>query len=1028
MDKILLLDRLYNDINDIILTRQHPVTGLLPASTAITTHGDYTDAWVRDNVYSIMCVWTLGSAYKKGGEKVRSDELNQATIKLMRGLLQSMMRQAPKVETFKHTLNAMDCLHAKYNTQTGLNVVEDHEWGHLQIDATSVFLLMLAQMTATGLRVINTIDEVDFVQNLIYYIASAYRIPDYGIWERGNKINNGKTEINASSVGMAKAALQALDELNLFGDNDNPRAVVHTIPDAISRARNTLTHLLPRESISKEVDSALLSIIGFPAFAVGDTALANETRNKILSELGGNYGCKRFLWDGHQTSIEDHSRMYYEHSELADFEHIESEWPLFHTYLYIQALFDKDEELAKKYRDQLESVMVEQDGKFLLPELYFVDKPELEGERNNPGSQPRKPNENIPLVWAQSLYFTGLMLDEGLVQADDLDPLQLRNRSTKNTDTQIALVVLAENESVKLQLAEHGVISETYSDISPINVISASELVESFRKVGANKSLALTGRPKRRFQGLATAQTFKINDKPYLSLSNLQYDENNYLKFDAELATADLLRELSYINKSWINNEVAVFTYLVTQDICDSVNAAVLLKAIKELQLRISHTNIGYASASLAIRASKVNNLMVPDLTVKGLFNTEQMSSAHAYSFDLLALPDEIQLQIKSSETDDLSFYQQITTWLSVYTLDSVLTEDISADNDNTINFAQLVSGIYARAQHKHHWLTARLCFSILKLAHKDLADDLSLVCARHIDIVIGEEKHLILTHENSLLKPKELLKLLDDTCHQLLERTLVQEMLVTLGNIVRTKTLVFNGLRSIKINNLLALCAKHDECSESTFVELSLKSPFELNQAVREVLTSQQQEFNENVKFNFCDHTIKHPQSDFTQAVDTDWLEWRSERGLFTRIDDDLLADIWQSLAHTSRIIFADDDNAAEVLDAEITRSSMTPREESFARCIDGLVQHLQPIYYKSAILETLFAFTQHCKNTADFKTEQIILGQVLSDAATLFTETEGTKKTGETCLQSFMTQSPQVLQKYIGTIFQRLSVSELA
>ncbi|TYK64676.1 glycoside hydrolase family 15 protein [Colwellia echini] len=1023
MDKVLLLDRLYNDINDIILTRQHPVTGLLPASTAITTHGDYTDAWVRDNVYSIMCVWTLGSAYKKGGEKVRSDELNQATIKLMRGLLQSMMRQAPKVETFKHTLNAMDCLHAKYNTQTGLNVVEDHEWGHLQIDATSVFLLMLAQMTATGLRIINTIDEVDFVQNLIYYIASAYRTPDYGIWERGNKINNGKTEINASSVGMAKAALEALDELNLFGNNENPRAVVHTIPDAISRARNTLTHLLPRESISKEVDSALLSIIGFPAFAVGDTALADITRNKILSELGGKYGCKRFLWDGHQTIIEDHSRMYYEHSELADFEHIESEWPLFHTYLYIQALFDKDETLAKKYRDQLESVMVEQDGKFLLPELYYVDEPELEGERENPGSQPRKPNENIPLVWAQSLYFTGLMLDEGLVQPDDLDPLQLRNRSTTTADTQIALVVLAENESVKLQLAEHGVISETFAEISPINVISASELVESYRKVGANKNLALTGRPKRRFQGLATAQTFRINDKPFLSLSNLQYDENNYLKFDAELATADLLRELSYLNKSWINDEVAVFSYLVTQDICDSVNADVLLTTIKELQLRISHTNIGYASASLAIRASKVNNLMVPDLSVMGLFNTEQTSSAHAYSFDLLALPNEIQQQIKASETDDLSYYHQVNDWLSVYSLDSILTENISTEQGCSISFEQLISGIYTRAQHKQHWLTARLCFSALKLAHKDLADDLSLVCARHIDIVIGDENHIVLTHENSLLKPKQLLKMLDQVCHQKLERTLVQEMLVTLGNIVRTKTRVFNGLRSIKLNNLLALCAKHDECNESTFIELSLKSPFELNQAIREVLTSQQQEFNENVKFNFCDHIMQNSQANFTQAVDTNWLEWRSERGLFTRIDDDLLADIWQSLAHTTRIVFAENANAAEVLDAEITRSSMTPREESFARCIDGLVQHLQPIYYKSAILETLFAFTQHCKNTPEFRTEEVVLGLVLSDAATLFIETQGTKKEGETCLQSFMMQAPQVLQKYVSKIFQQLN-----
>jgi len=199
----------------------------------------------------------------------------------------------------------------------------------------------------------------------------------------------------------------------------------------------------------------------------------------------------------------------------------------------------------------------------------------------------------------------------------------------------------------------------------------------------------------------------------------------------------------------------------------------------------------------------------------------------------------------------------------------------------------------------------------------------------------------------------------------------------------------------------------------------LSLKSPYELDQSVREVLSSQQQVFTDNVNFNFCDHIMNNSQAKFAHAVDTNWLEWRSERGLITRIDDDLLADIWNSLAHTSRIVFADNENAMEVLDAESTRSSMTPREESFARCIDGLIQHLQPIYYKSAILETLFAYTQHCKNTPDFKTEQIILGSVLADAATLFIETESIKTTGESCLNNFMGQAPTVLQKYIGKIF---------
>ena len=68
-------------------------------------------------------------------------------------------------------------------------------------------------MTASGLQIVQTMTEVAFVQNLVFYIESAYRIPDYGIWERGDKLNNGVTELNASSIGMAKAALEAIDQV-----------------------------------------------------------------------------------------------------------------------------------------------------------------------------------------------------------------------------------------------------------------------------------------------------------------------------------------------------------------------------------------------------------------------------------------------------------------------------------------------------------------------------------------------------------------------------------------------------------------------------------------------------------------------------------------------------------------------------------------------------------------------------------------------------------------------------------------------
>lgn len=62
--------------------------------------------------------------------------------------------------------------------------------------------------------------------------------------------------------------------------------------------------MLPRESSSKELDSGLLSVISFPAFAVDDPELIKQTRAAIVNRMQGRYGCKRFLRDGYRTPKE----------------------------------------------------------------------------------------------------------------------------------------------------------------------------------------------------------------------------------------------------------------------------------------------------------------------------------------------------------------------------------------------------------------------------------------------------------------------------------------------------------------------------------------------------------------------------------------------------------------------------------------------------------------------------------------------------------------------------------------------------
>jgi hypothetical protein len=1010
------LDQIFAQIDAIVMSRQHPVTGLMPASTAVTTHGNYTDAWVRDNVYSILCIWACGRAYRRQQEQERADQLEQTTIKLMRGLLLSMMRQADKVEKFKESLDPLDALHAKYDTATGLPVVADDAWGHLQIDATSIYLLMLAQMTASGLRIIRTFGEVDFIQNLVYYISSAYRIADFGIWERGNKINNGKPEINASSVGMAKAALQALDGFNLFGANASPRAIIHIVPDSVSLARNTLASLLPRESLSKEVDSALLSIIGFPAFAVGNREQIEMTRTEILTKLAGQYGCKRFLWDGHQTAVEDHTRIYYQHSELANFEHVESEWPLFFTYLYIHALFDNDLSAAKHYRDKLEGLMVNIDGYNLLPELYYVPRESVDAERQQPGSQSRLPNENIPLVWAQSLYLTGRLLHEGFITLDDLDPLAMRRRSRRFAKTQIALVVLAENNHIKEHLAAQGVIAESLDDIAPIKVISAPHLVQAYSLVGANEAMNLTGRPPRRLQSLATSQTYTINGTRCLCLSWLQSEQNSYRSFDATLVTENLAREIAHLHNHWIHPEAAVFTWMVDQRFCATPGSAIFFEALRNLQLRSQQEHVGYASANLAMRASRNTPLHIPSLCLTPFQSRERSLNDYAPQFKAEQLLPAAQAVY--SAADDGSLYAALLSFMHNRRLvDNI--HDEARCGSGFVTLRDFLETLCFRAQIHNFWLSARACFALLGHSLIDLGDALTVLAARHMALSLGS------THGTRIRldSPKSNAAIYSDisaVSKSGVEHTLLQELLAAIGGLLRTQPDLFKGLGSIHLHNLLYLCCKQDDGNYMSLDGLACLAPSFILKRVEAVLDSQRQRFSlgvtqayNNKRASYAD--IAEGAAETAHAVDTDWFEWRMERGLITTFDEDFLVEIWQSLAHANHIIFGGADVQDLGLDCEVVRSSMTPGEASFAQLIDQLTQHIHPAYFKSAVIETLHGFTYFCtQNPTVFFDEPVVIAQIVESAAQrLVTDRElGPDKRA---LDVLLEESPFVLQHYV-------------
>ncbi|XP_047661528.1 phosphorylase b kinase regulatory subunit alpha, liver isoform isoform X3 [Tachysurus fulvidraco] len=558
------LDAFSRLVHETILCYQNPVTGLLPASA------QQKDAWVRDNVYSILAVWGLGMAYRKNADrdedKAKAYELEQTVVKLMQGLLQCMMRQMEKVEKFKHTQSTKDCLHAKYDTSTYATVVGDDKWGHLQVDATSLYLLMLAQMTASGLRIISNLDEVAFIQNLVFYIEAAYKVADYSMWERGDKTNQGIAELNGSSIGMAKAALEAIDELDLFGAHGGPKSVIHVLPDEVEHCQSIVCSMLPRASTSKEIDAGLLSVISFPAFAVEDADLVNITKGEIISKLQGRYGCCRFIRDGYKTPKEDPSRLHYDPAELKLFENIECEWPVFWTYLILDGVFSEDRVQVQEYREALEGVLIRaQHGIRLMPELYAVPPDKVEDEYRNPHSVDRVATGQLPHLWGQSLYILSSLLVEGFLAPGEIDPLNRRFSTGFKPDVVVQVSVVAETEEIQALLRDYGIEVQSVAEIQPIRIMPARILSHIYVKLGSCRKLNLTGRPYRHIGVLGTSKFYEIRNRTYTFTPQFIDQHHFYLALDNQMIVEMLRTELAYLSSCWRMTGRPTLTFPITQ-------------------------------------------------------------------------------------------------------------------------------------------------------------------------------------------------------------------------------------------------------------------------------------------------------------------------------------------------------------------------------------------------------------------------------------------------------------------------------
>lgn len=295
----------------------------------------YHRVWIRDNIYTILGVEAQGD--------------DEGAVQAVHALLDILKKHEEKIDWMikePHPKARYRYIHPRYEPH-GDEIWE--EWGTKQNDAIGALLWKTGDLAKKGTLALRKGDN-ELLQKLVHYLEAIeyWHDEDSGMWEENE-------EVHASSIGACLAGLLAVQHL------------VDVPLHLIAHGEHALRKLLPRESATKDVDLALLSLI-WPYNIV----TPNERKQILLNveqQLVKNRGVIRYKND-----------QYYSNGT-------EAEWTM--GFPWLATIYKElgDKRKHAHYLKKTEQVM---NKKGELPELYY-------------GGTSRH-NENTPLAWAMSLW------------------------------------------------------------------------------------------------------------------------------------------------------------------------------------------------------------------------------------------------------------------------------------------------------------------------------------------------------------------------------------------------------------------------------------------------------------------------------------------------------------------------------------------------------------------------------------------------------------------------------------------------
>ncbi|NXB14012.1 KPBB kinase, partial [Rhagologus leucostigma] len=1004
------LNHYYRIVKSTLLLHQSPTTGLFPTKT----YGDNQKAKVHDSLYCAACAWALALAYRRiDDDKGRTHELEHSAIKCMRGILYCYMRQADKVQKFKQDPKPSSCLHSVFSAHTGDEVFSYQEYGHLQINAVSLFLLYLVEMISSGLQIIYNTDEVSFIQNLVFCVERSYRVPDFGVWERGSKYNNGSPELHSSSVGLAKAALEAINGFNLFGNQGCSWSVIFVDFDAHNRNRQTLCSLLPRESRSHNTDAALLPCVSYPAFALDDEVLFGQTLDKIIRKLKGKYGFKRFLRDGYRTALEDRTRRYYKPAEIKLFDGIECEFPLFFIFMIIDGVFRGNPTQVKEYQDLLDPLLQHTpEGCPVVPKYYYVPADFVELEKKSPGSQRRFPSNNGRdgklFLWGQAMYIIAKLLADKLVSPKDLDPIgryvapqdqrnismRFSNQGPLENDLVVHVALIAESQRLQVFLNTYGIQTQTPQQVEPIQIWAQKELVKAYFHLGVNEKLGLSGRPDRPIGCLGTSKIYRILGKTVVCYSIIFDLSDFYMSQDVMMLIDDIKNALQFIKQYWKMHGRPLFVVLIREDNIRGSRFSPILDMLAAFRKGI----VGGVKVHVDRVQTLISGALVEQLDFLRITETEEAPVFK--SLEELDLPKHSKVKRQSSTPNASELEQQpdvnINDWKNKSTyeilqklndcnclasqalLSSIL---LKREGPNFITkegtVAEHIERIYRRAGSRKLWSVVRFAASLLGKLVDSLAPSITNVLVQGKQVTLGAfgQEEVVISNP---LSPAVIKNIIYEKCQLQDEREAVvqQELVIHIGWIISNSPELFSGMLKIRIGWIIHAMQYELKirAGDMPAKDLYQMSPSEVKQLLLDVLQPQQ--------------------------PGRSWLNRRQLDGSLNRTPAGFYDRVWQILERTPNGLIV----AGRFLPQQPTLSDMTMYEMNFSLLVEDMLQNIDQPQYRQIIVELLMVISVILERNPELEfQDKVDLDKVVQEAFHDFQKDHSSPKGAEN--QSDMT-----------------------